>query len=468
MNQKWKMTLLIFITCVAPKVLMADISKDLEQAIKKSGLSAGDFGVYVADDHGQSLYSLNEERLMVPASLTKILTAAAALDYFTPGEKFVTTLQSDGSIVGSSLKGNLYFKGSGDPTFVSENMWYLVNEFTRNQITQIDGSLVVDDLLFDSERFDPGRDPNRVDRAYDAPIGAASMNWNSINVFVRPALKAGDPAMVFADPYSAYIKLINNVKTGGKIPTINLERIDGKTGDTLRVSGNIPVGQNEIVKYASVSKPDYWTGEYLREFLKQRGITVTGSVTVGKTPSSAKVLAKVDGRPMYEILSDMMKFSNNYIAEMLTKHFAIKSGKSQGTMAVGLQAIALSLQKRGLTSADFSLTSPSGLSQKNRIKAKKLGELLISVHKDLKIFPEFASSYPIGGVDGTLKSRLKGTKAEGRVRGKTGLLSGAIGLAGYAGRSDGTTISYVFLYNGGGDVTRVWSLFDQMAVILVD
>jgi D-alanyl-D-alanine carboxypeptidase/D-alanyl-D-alanine-endopeptidase (penicillin-binding protein 4) len=294
------------------------------------------------------------------------------------------------------------------------------------------------------------------------------MNWNSINVFVRPGAKSGDPALVFADPYSNYIKLVNNVKTSGKVATINLERIDGKKGDTLRVSGNIPAGSSEIVKYVSISQPDYWTGEYLKEFLKQRGVTITGDVSVGKTPGSAKVLAKVESRPMFEILSDMMKFSNNFVAEMLTKQFAIKMGQPQGNMTAGLLAISNAIKKRGLTSGDFNLTSPSGLSQKNKIKPKKLGEILVGMHRDFKTFPEFASSFPIGGVDGTLKSRLKGTKAEGRVRGKTGLLNGAVGLAGFAGRPDGTTLSYVFIYNGSADVTRIWSLFDQMAVVLLE
>lgn len=448
--------------------LHADVPKDLEDIVRGSGLSSADFGVFVCDEHGKEVFALNADKMMTPASLTKILTGAAALEYFTPGEKFTTTLQSEAAVSGGVLQGSLYFKGSGDPAFVSENMWYLVNELTRTGVTLIEGNLIVDDSLFDAERFDPGRDPSRVDRAYDAPIGAASMNWNSINVFVRPGAKAGDAALVFPDPQSGYIKLVNNMKTGGRSAVVNLERIDGKKFDTLRVSGTIPVGSSEIVKYVSVSQPDYWTGEHLREFLRQRGISVKGSVTTGRTPASAKILAKVESRPMFEILSDMMKFSNNFVAEMLTKQFAIKSGKTQGTMSVGLQAISSVLQRRGLSVNDFSLTSPSGLSQKNKIKPRKLAELLSSLRKDFKVFPEYASSFPIGGIDGTLKSRLKGTKAEGRVRGKTGLLSGAIGLAGYAGREDGATLSYVFIYNGGADVAKVWSTFDRMAVALVE
>lgn len=446
------------------------IAKALESEIKKSKISNKNLGLSVLDDHGQEVFSVNKSKLMVPASLTKLFTAAVALRVFTPGHKFETHLMSDATVKNNILEGNLYFKGGGDPAFISEKMWYLVNEFTRNNIHEISGSIVVDDTLFDAERFDPGRDPNRVNRAYDAPIGAASFNWNSVNIFIRPGGTIGDLAQVIADPISPYIKLENKIKTvKSGSPQITIDRVDGVQGDTVKISGVVPINQKEIVKYVSVSKPDYWTGYHLIEFLKQRGIIVKGSVTLGKTPANAISLAKSEGQPLYETLADMLKFSNNYIAEMLTKQFAVKNnGNAQGTMAAGLAAMTSHLSKLGLSSGDYTLTSPSGLSQKNQIRPAKLAEVLMRVRKDLRSFPELAAGLPLAGVDGTLKSRMKGTPAEEKVRGKTGLLNGAVGLAGYAGRADGTTLTYVFIYNGEDNYLPVWSLFDSMASRLVE
>lgn len=448
--------------------LSGDLSKALQGEIKRAKVSSQELGIFVADDHGVELFSLNAEKLHVPASLTKMLTAVAAIDAFSPGEKFVTSLVSSAAVNGETLEGPLYFKGGGDPSFVSEKMWYLVNEFTRTGVKEISGGIVVDDTLFDTERIDPGRDPGRVNRAYDAPIGAASFNWNSINIFIRPGKKAGESAQVVADPVSNYIKLISRVTTSGKSASINIERVDGVNGDTLKVTGNIPVGNEEIVKYVSISKPDFWTGYHLVEFLKQRGITVKGGVSRGKAPANAKLLAKSEGAPLYEILADMLKFSNNYVAEMLTKQLAVKAGSIPASMGAGIQNLNHLMARRGLTSSDFTFTSPSGLSQKNKIKPRKLGELLVAVRKDLRAFPEVAAGLPIAGIDGTLKSRMKGTPAEQKVRGKTGLLTGAIGLSGYAARRDGTTLTYVFIYNGGENVLNIWSLFDSMAARLVE
>ncbi len=447
----------------------SNIAKSLESEIKKSKVAATSLGICVYDDRGQSLYTLNENSMMIPASLTKLLTAAASLQVFTPGSKFETHLMSDGIIKNGILEGNLYFRGSGDPSFVSEKMWYLVNEFTRNRITEITGQVIVDDTLFDNERFDSGRDPARVDRAYDSPIGAASFNWNSVNIFVRPGEKVGDPATLVADPVSQYLKVENKVKTAASgTPNITLDRLDGAQTDTIRVTGTISIKDSEIVKYVSVSKPDYWTGYQLTEFLKQRGITVRKGVSVGKTPAKAISLGKSESAPMYEILADMLKFSNNYIAEMLTKQLAVKAGALPGTMAAGMNSLGATLSKYGLYPNDYSLTSPSGLSQRNKIRPKKMCELLLAIKKNLKAFPEIVAGLPLAGVDGTLKSRMKNTKAEGRVRGKTGLLTGAVGLSGYAEKSDGSILTYVFLYNGEQGNQTIWPLFDSMATRLVE
>lgn len=460
---------LLILTMGVSSLAQTPIAKLLDAEIKKSKVPVADLGLCVLDEHGSEVYGLNQNTMMTPASLTKLLTAAASLQAFTPATKFETLLMSEAPVKNGVLEGNLYLKGGGDPSFVSEKMWYLVNEFTRNRIIEISGQVVVDDSLFDTERFDPGRDPARVNRAYDSPIGAASFNWNAVNVFVRPAEKAGALAYVVADPVSPYMKVDNKVKTTASgAATLTIDRIDGAQTDTVRISGTIPLNSSEIVKYVSVSKPDYWAGYHLVEFLKQRGISVKGGISIGKTPVSASVLAKAESVPMYEILADMLKFSNNYIAEMLTKQLSVKAGAAQGTMSGGLNSLAGYLAKLGINSSDYILTSPSGLSQKNKIKPKKLCDLLYGVKKDLKMFPEIAAGLPLAGVDGTIKSRMKGTKAEGRVRGKTGLLTGAIGLSGYAGRSDGSTLIYVFIYNGDHGNQTIWPLFDAMAARLVE
>ena len=87
---------------------------------------------------------------------------------------------------------------------------------------------------------------------------------------------------------------------------------------------------------------------------------------------------------------------------------------------------------------------------------------------DFRYQPEFIASLPIAGVDGTLKNRFKGTAGERWVRAKTGFLTGVVSLAGFAGRSDGTVIPFVFIYNGSADEYQVRLLFDRLATSIVE
>ncbi|MEK6554348.1 MAG: D-alanyl-D-alanine carboxypeptidase/D-alanyl-D-alanine-endopeptidase, partial [Bdellovibrionota bacterium] len=412
-----------------------------------------------------SIYNLNGKKKMIPASVTKIMTAATALEKLPLGYKFTTTLSSSGSVSGNTLKGDLYLRGGGDAGFVSESMWFLVNNFTRNQITTIEGDIAVDDSFFDTVRFDPGRDPARNDEPYDAPIGAMSFNWSAVSIFARPAAEAGQPAKIFLDPDTSYLRVVNKSKTvKGNRNSIAFSRrpsTDKNFIEEIYVSGEIGVESAEVNDYRSITQPEIWAGYNLKEFLRQRGITVTGKIKVGKAPTSAKTLAEVKSKPVADQVRDMMKYSNNFVAETLTKNLSVYAGTSPGTMPGGLEIIKKHLRDIGLT--DFEITSPSGLSRRNLFLPNDIFKVLSHVKQNFKIYPEFVSAFPIMGVDGTLKKKRTDTPAYARVRAKTGFLTGVASLAGYVGRSDEQTVTFVFLYNGDyKESARARDLFDQI------
>ena len=445
----------------------------LEQIIKKSKISESQMGIFVAAGEGEGLIvkAHQADKKLIPASISKLAIAATTLSEFPPGTKFKTTIWGSGSIDRGVLKGNLILKGGGDPSFVSENLWYLVNVFTRRQIKTIEGDLIVDDSYFDRIRLDSSRQKERVDRAYDAPAGAMSFNWNSVNIFIRPGKNPGDPAQVFADPENDYIRLkakVETTKSGGKTAVTAERDEDTKgVGDVLIVNGKIAADSKELVIYKNVTQPDLWSGYNLKSFLKQRGIEITGSVKTGGLPSSAQILAESESKPVEDVLADMNKFSNNYIAEMLTKNVAANE-KPPGTIDGGVQVIRKFLAQIGLSPEQFEIYSPSGLTRENKMSAKSLWKVLSYMKDQYRYAPEFMKSLPIAGIDGTLKHRMKDSPAERWVRAKTGYLTGVVSLAGYAGRKDGTVIPFVFIYNGSADESQVRGLFDQLAISLTE
>jgi D-alanyl-D-alanine carboxypeptidase/D-alanyl-D-alanine-endopeptidase (penicillin-binding protein 4) len=74
--------------------------------------------------------------------------------------------------------------------------------------------------------------------------------------------------------------------------------------------------------------------------------------------------------------------------------------------------------------------------------------VLNHIKNDFLVFPEFLSGFPIAGVDGTLKNRMKNKVEQSLVRAKTGYLDGVVGLAGYIGRKNDSPLIFVFIYNG--------------------
>lgn len=447
---------LVFYFLFISLAAQADTESEFKKILKKHHFTEASLGIYV-EDGNKKVVDINAEKLMIPASLTKIVTGAAVLSNFSLNKKFTTELWSKASIDGGNLKGAICLKGGGDPSFVSEKMWYLVNEFSRTGVRNIEGDLIVDGSRFDTELFDMGRDSVRVDRAFDAPISALSFNWNSVNVYVRPGKKTGDSASVFLDPVNDYFELDNKTKTVAKsgVKTIEVSRVKLGKKDKIIVSGSLSQDASEMVVYKSISNPALWTASNLKEFLNQRGISLKGNIVEGNCELDSKLLATASSKNLNEMTSDMLKFSNNFVAEMLIKNLAAEnitesSKNKSASMKDGIEAMKGYLDKLGISRKDYVLENVSGLTRDNRFTAKQLTQVLSNVKSDFLIFPEFLSGLPIAGVDGTMKNRLKSENFN-IVRAKTGYLDGVVGLGGYVGRKDKSPLLFIFMFNGGFD-----------------
>ncbi len=425
--------------------------QSLDRLFKKYSIKKKSIGLVVLDKKGESVYQINENRFKIPASLTKIPVAGAILENFSPNHTFKTRLYINKKPVKNKLQGNLYIKGDGDPSFTSERLWYLVNEFKRQGITHINGNIVVDDFIFDDNWIDPGRSTPRVNRAYDSPAFGLSFNWNSLNVFVKPS-QIGKPAIVSVDPEN------NNFKNK-TLTSKNTSRVATDLSDNfLTISGRVQSSDKEKLYYTPV-KDNLWAGKALKSFLSRRGISVDGKVIRSKVPKNAVEVASSPSATVGDIVKMMMKFSNNFIAEMMAKHLSIKARALRGNIAGGIKVINLHVSKinkdLNVSPNDFVIHSVSGLSHKNRFKPLSLAKLLFA-YKKLQYNYEFMASLPIGGLDGTLKNR----NLSQAVRAKTGQLNNVYGIAGYINDSEKV---FVIIYNGKKNVL---SFMDELIGLL--
>lgn len=443
------MILFVLTLCMA---VSAQSHPHMDALVKKSKLPPSTLGLWIRGYDRN--FAHNADKKFVPASLSKIPTAGAALEILGLQHKYITGVYMTGKIENSDLNGDLYLKGGGDPGLVSENYWSIVNELKRSGLRKINGKIYVDDYSFDDDRYSVGRQTRRVDRAYDAPVGALSFNWNSVNIFVRPDKEVGESARVFLDPENEYVQLVNRCKTARKT-NIQIDRETKNGKDTIIVSGTIDVNENEKVVYKSITNPELWAGYNFKAFLNRDGIVYSSEIERKPTPSTAVRLVSYESKPMIEIVSDMVKFSNNYVAEMLTKSM---STTVPASMDSGVVKIRKWIEGAGISPTAYTFVSPSGFSHDNLFTPKDLGLLLERINRNFKIAAEFKTALPVSGVDGTLKSRLK----DQMVRGKTGYLSGTVGLAGYF-QKNGQEYAFVFMYNGSSkDDARAKDLFDEL------
>ncbi len=186
-------------------------------------------------------------------------------------------------------------------------------------------------------------------------------------------------------------------------------------------------------------------GQLLKKTLEEKGVKVSGQVIVGIVPSDFRILAIHESLPLADIVTLMNKPSDNWIAEMLFKTLGAEVKGEPGSWQKGREAISAYLVEILGQPSVHRFVDGSGLSRYNLVSAELLTQLLVGMYHDFELMPEFTSSLPIAGVDGTLRSRMRGMYAAKTLRAKTGTLSGVSALAGYTRSADGEVLAFGIL-----------------------
>lgn len=447
-------------------------------------------GVHVVRlSDGKTIYEHNPDRLVTPASVTKVLTAAAVLSRLGPSHAIKTPLFHTGTRKNERVTGDLIIVGRGDPFIVSEKLWQLAADLRNLGIREFRGDLVLDQSLFAGSSRDPSRleGMNTSRNAYDAPVSAFGVNFNTFALVVAPGEAPGRPAYVSIDPYPLrHVTLENNVKTsnGKATKSIDVRRSSSAAKDTERLvaTGTISADAGIQKIYRSIGDHVRASGEYVKAFLKNEGIIVTGKVREGLKPDDAVPLIEIDGYEMRRIVQGLNTFSNNYIADVLVKRLGAsfpRSGKpdmpGSGSYENGLAVISEFLRKDVGITDGFTLLNGSGLATENRLTARQVTRVLQYMEQRMEVFPDFIASLPANGLDGTLRKRFAKDETEsfkGQIRAKTGTLSDPIsvaGLAGYFRHPKHGMIAFAMIENGneGESQPSIVDLRDRQDRVLV-
>ena len=470
-----------------PGTVRSPLAKRLDRLIQRERpLARASVGMLVvrASD-GAVVYAHGADRLMIPASNQKILTALAALSRFGPTHTFKTRIWSNAPPDADGLVDTLLVEGGGDPATNSEDWWRLAADLRRKGLRGVRGDLRVDDTLFDGPGWHPswGKVSSR---AYHAPVGALTANYGSFMVAIGPAKAAGAPASVTVDPPVDYLRVRNRATTGkpGGRARLSVDRSQGRKNEgpadeIVVVDGTARLGDEIDVVAKSVIDPGLYAGAVFAYQLEANEVFVDGDVARAprRDEESWHLLHEHKyGRRLDEIVKLFMKYSNNAIGESLLKNLAAWDGASldgeparQGDWPGGVRALRRQMEILGIDLGDANLVDGSGLSTQNRLAPRTLVRALQVGRSHFSLAPEFMASMPIAQLDGTLEKRLPGRL--GRIRAKTGLLADAAStsLSGYAERDDGETLIFSIVVNGfSGGAGKAMDSVDRLAGALLE
>ena len=383
------------------------------------------------------------ERPMNPASVMKLLTTYAALDILGPAYAWQTRAWSAAPLNRGVLEGDLILEGSGDPKFLQEHLQALLRQLRQRGIERIRGNLLLDRRAFEIAPTDSGAFDSKPMRPYNVGPDALLVNFRALRFVLSPE---GEGIKVWAETPADNFQVTNELRPQPGAcgsdwkDAIQTRLLREGERDSLIFSGSYPASCGERTLSLAPLDADRQMAGLFRALWRELGGIWGGNlggegnlgepeVRSGDIPSGAHLLATQESPSLLEVVRDINKFSNNVMARQLYLSLG-READAPATPARAEARIRNWLRQRALHFPELVLENGSGLSRRERLSAQSLTRLLADAWQS-PVMPEFMSSLPIVGVDGTMKKRLTEAGAKGRAHIKTGTLEGVKTVAGY-------------------------------------
>lgn len=433
------------------------------------------WGILVVDPgRGETLYSRNADKLFLPASNMKLVTGATAVTQLGLGYQWRTVVAARGPVHDGTLEGDLVVRGSGDPSVSTHvrgdalaPLRAIADSLRQHGITRIRGSVTAAPSPFTDDPLGFGWSWSDLDEPYAAGVDALFFNEGFTEIVVHGGARAGDPVRARTQPLSGFPPLLVRARTVAPLPSgagasdsaaarprITVGQDSSRAG--VLVTGTLAAGDSTVVAITFRDQQAAYLAA-LRTALRERGIAIGGEpaaaeATTGRTGSAGDSLFTLLSPTLGAVLPFFEKPSQNQIGELLFKTLALeKTGAGRADSAA--QVVSRQLLAWGIPADGFVVRDGSGLSRHDYLSPRTLVRIL-DVMRTSAEFRAFYDALPVAGVDGTLRSRMKGTRAEGNLHAKTGTLDRARSLSGFVTTADGRLLLFSALCNNYTVPTR--------------
>jgi D-alanyl-D-alanine carboxypeptidase/D-alanyl-D-alanine-endopeptidase (penicillin-binding protein 4) len=422
----------------------------LREILNDSALRRTRVGIRVVEARtGRLFFEKRGTVLMDPASNQKVLATTTALMRLGADWRFRTELTGPAPDAAGIVAGDIYLRGSGDPTVTSADLSAMASALAARGARRIDGAIIADPRRLGSDQAaaddddpaagaapaDDSEAPQRV-----SPRAPLVVNHGLMSIRVRPGASANWPAEVSTAPSgeSFVIKNLARTKEKGKTRVSVRLSLSG-TRIQVEIAGKIALGHRPLVFRRRVPQQALYAAVLLRAALESAGVAVREPARVGAPPApragrpTPTLLARHESAPLVVLLRRINKDSDNDHAERVLETAGAEVYGGAATTEKGLRLLREVIGELGLSPGSYVPRNGSGLGHANRITADAMADLLRALYLDPRVGPELMQSLSVGGVDGTTRNRFKGTLAARRVRAKTGTLAGKSCLSGLVG-----------------------------------
>ncbi len=436
----------------------------LEALLNEEVLKTSEVGITVFDlTSGESLYRYQDEKLYRPASVEKVITSVTALAELGSDYLLETSLRYTGNVENDTLKGSLYVVGGFDPELTDEDLHALADAVKARGIRYVTDTLAADVSLMDSVYWGPGWSWDDTPHSFQPYLSPLMLNRGCVEVSVSPTQPDSLPRVV-CTPASDYYTVRNRgVSRNPQAGPLEITRNWLSHGNVITISGNVSRPTVETLNV--YSSQDFFFQTFIGR-LRDRGVRASVCL-YADCPSRSDSLF-VLRRPLTDVVERALKKSDNLCAEALFYHLAARyAQRKYVTAADGAEAVGAFMQSAlGFSPDPYRIADGSGISLYNYVSPRLLLEYLKYAYAHREVFLPFYESLPVAGVDGTLQNRMKQAGLRGKVRAKTGSVTGVSSLAGYVTAGNGHLLAFVIINQNVLKLSRARAFQDKVCEIL--
>ena len=408
---------------------------------------------------GECVFEQNADKSLIPASILKLVTSSAALELLGPDYKFKTVIGYSGSLNkrAGKLTGDIIIKGGGDPALGSDYFKDYYQNFPDNWITaiknlgikKIDGRIITDDSRYDYQPVPAKWLWEDTGNYYGAGVFGLSVFDNTYKIHFRTSFEGSLPVITMVTPEYCWYKLSNQLVAAGTEDKGYV--FAAPYSNTGWLAGSIPVDRNDDILKASIPDPPLLLAEIIDNKLDSAGITISGNPSTARIEmrsydDGTVIISEEFSPPLKKIIEVLNHESLNMIAEHLLKELG-KVYKGKGTTMAGIDVVKQFLGGAGVGDNGIFMEDGSGMSPLDGITARGMAKLLFLMKIRGRYFPDFYSSLPDAGKEGTLKNFFRDPVFDSKIKAKSGSMTRVRSYAGYLKTISGKDLVFCIIVN---------------------